>query len=260
MRWWTAFGAVVVLACGCGAGPVRAQTAGAYAQAAWPGDAALRPASGIVAVLVQSQQWRLAQRPAAEARSERAAKVQASFERLLSLQPAGGPTELVLVGGDLYAEALFGRRAVAVSESVGDLGEGERLMLLAHELGHLALGHWGALSALYRRHIPGDVTPEATTPVAAALGAQAHALSHKQEFEADAFGYTLVHPLGFGVDTAMALLLRHGVQMDSATHPGTRRRVAQLRVLDAQIGHEALHGGPAQAVAGGAAAMAVNAR
>ncbi|OYU98717.1 MAG: hypothetical protein CFE45_15435 [Burkholderiales bacterium PBB5] len=213
-----------------------------------------------MAVLVQSQQWRLAQRPAAEARSERAAKVLASFERLLSLQPAGGPTELVLVGGDLYAEALFGRRAVAVSESVGDLGEGERLMLLAHELGHLALGHWGALSALYRQHIPGDVTPEATTPVAAALGAQAHALSHKQEFEADAFGYTLVHPLGFGVDTAMALLLRHGVQMDSATHPGTRRRVAQLRVLDAQIGHEALHGGPAQAVAGGAAAMAVNAR
>jgi Zn-dependent protease with chaperone function len=201
---------------------------------------ATSPAPGIAEVLQLSQQQRLALRPAAVADSAAAERVRDSLARLLAMRPQDGPAELVLVGGDLYAEALFGRRALAVSESVGQLPEGERLLLLAHELGHLSLQHWGSLSALYRSHIPGAVRPDTTEPVAAALGAQAHALSHRQEFEADAFGFTLVRQLGFGVDTAFGLLTRHGVQMDGATHPGTRRRIAQLRVLDSQLSHPGL--------------------
>ena len=209
-------------------------------------------AQGIVEVLQRSQQVRLAQRLAdhpARPDSAASARVRASFNRLLALLPASDDAELTLVGGPLYAEALFGRRAVAVSESVGELPEGERLLLLAHELGHLRLLHWQALSGLYLRLIPGEVTPATTEPVAERLGAQAHQLSHRQEFEADAFGFTLVRKLGFGVETAMGLLIRQGLVPDNATHPGTRRRVAQLRVLDSRLNEQVVRAGEDEAVA-----------
>ena len=78
--------------------------------------------------------------------------------------------------------------------------------------------------------------PQTTDPVAAQLAEQGQALSHRHEFEADAYGFALVYKLGFGVDNAFGLLTRQGVQPDAATHPGTRRRLAQLRALDARIG------------------------
>lgn len=211
------------------------------------------PGSTIADVLQHSQAQRLAQRGAADSHSAASARLQASFNRLVGSMPGVVPgfagADLVLVGGDLFAEAVFGRAAVAVSEAVGDLPEGERLLLLAHELGHLGLGHWAALSGLYRQHIPGAVTPATTDPVAEALGAAAHALSHRQEFEADAFGYSLARQLGFGVDTALSLLLRQGVQSDGPTHPATRRRMAQLRMLETRLANAPLLAGGGTALA-----------
>ena len=207
-------------------------------------------AEGIVEVLQRSQQARLVQRgPAADPQGEAAQRVRASLDRLVSLLPAGTTVDLALVGGDLFAEANFGHQRVAASQAVGELPEGERLLMLAHELGHLQLGHWGALSGLYLGLIPGEVRPETTEPVAAQLSAQAHVLSHRQEFEADAFGYSLVRQLGFGVDNAVALLTRHGMQPDNATHPGTRRRLAQIRTLDTHLDPAVRYAGEAAEVA-----------
>jgi Peptidase family M48 len=195
-------------------------------------------AETIEAVLDRSQQTRLSQRPNADTSSAAAQRVKAGLARLLALRNAGN-VELVLSGGDLFAEALLDRPGLAVSQAVGDLPEGERLLLLAHELGHLRLGHPGALKALYHAHIPGEVLREVTDRAAAALGPDAHALSHRHELEADAYGYTLVRSLGFGLDNAFSLLMRQGMQIDSATHPGTRRRLAQLRALESQLEQEA---------------------
>jgi hypothetical protein len=184
-------------------------------------------------VLERSQMMRLTQRPAADANSAAAQRVRQSLQRLAALAGTGAPAvELVLVGGDLFAEAMLDRPGIAASVAVGDLPEGERLLLLAHELGHVRLAHARALKALYRTHIPGEVRPETTNPVGATLGREAHALSHRHEHEADAYGYALVRTLGFGIDNAFALLTRQGMQHDSATHPGTRRRLAQLRLLE----------------------------
>jgi hypothetical protein len=207
-------------------------------------------AEGIEQVLDRSQQMRLAQRPAAEARGDAAQRVRNSLQRLCALGRADAPAvELVLVGGDLFAEALLDRPGIAVSQAVGDLPEGERLLLLAHELGHVRMAHARALKALYRQHIPGDVRPETTNTAAAALGAQAHALSHRHELAADAYAYTLVRSLGLGIDNAFALLTRQGLQHDSATHPGTRRRIAQLRMLEASLAQQAVDPADAQAIA-----------
>ena len=220
------------------------------------GWAAAVQAEGIADVLQRSQAARLAQRGAANPHSVAAQRVRHSFSRLIALLAPSPdePAALLLVAGPLFAEAVFGGRAVVVSESVGDLPEGERLLMLAHELGHVTLGHWAGLSALYQQHIPGDVLPETTDPVAGVLGPQAHALSHRHEFEADAFGFTLVRRLGYGVDNAFGLLSRNGVQLDSATHPATRRRLAQMRLLDTQLDDAPRRVGPATELAASPAA------
>ena len=159
------------------------------------------------------------------------------------------PVALVVVGGPLLAEALLDRPGIAVSESVADLPEGERLLLLAHELGHVRLAHARKLKALYRQHIPGEVRKDITDAVAPALGAQAHAASHEHELQADAYGYTLARTLGFGLDNAFALLTRQGAQHSSATHPATARRLAQLRLLELRLAYEPGDGTDAQAPA-----------
>ena len=55
--------------------------------------------------------------------------------------------------------------------------------------------------------------------------------------------------LGFAIDNAFALLTRQGVQHDSATHPGTRRRLAQLRMLEASLAQQTVNPADAQAIA-----------
>ncbi len=199
-------------------------------------------AEGIEQVLERSQQMRLAQRPPAVADGTAAQRLRLSLNRLLAAQGANAaaaePVALVVVGGPLLAEALLDRPGIAVSESVADLPEGERLLLLAHELGHVRLAHARKLKAIYRQHIPGEVRKETTDAVAATLGAQAHAASHEHELQADAYGYTLARALGFGLDNAFALLTRQGVQHTSATHPATARRLAQLRLLELRLAQE----------------------
>jgi Zn-dependent protease with chaperone function len=210
-------------------------------------------AEGIEQVLERSQQMRLAQCPAAATGSTAAERLRASLNRLLAAQGTNAATAetvaLIVVGGPLLAEALLDRPGIAVSEAAADLPEGERLLLLAHELGHVRLMHARKLKALYRQHIPGEVRKEVTDAVAAPLGAQAHAQSHEHEYQADAYGYTLVRALGFGLDTAFALLTRQGVQHSSATHPATARRLAQLRLLDAQLAQHSAQDSNALAVA-----------
>lgn len=190
-------------------------------------------AMDIVDVLERSQQVRLDLRVPAPADSERTARVRASFDKLLALAPPPHPVELRVLEGGVQAEAMLGHLLV-VGDAVGDLPEGERLMLLGHEYAHLALDHWHALTSLYRRHIPGDVRPETTDPVAGALGRDAHQLSYKHEFEADAFGFRIAQQLGASLDEAMSLLTRQPISHDTATHPATRRRLAQLRMLESR--------------------------
>ncbi|MGE5114945.1 MAG: M48 family metalloprotease [Betaproteobacteria bacterium] len=189
---------------------------------------------GIVQVLERSQTQRMQAYPAAAPDSDRAAVVRESFARIVGVTSPLRPVQLRVVRGGLNAEAMLGRVIVA-SESLADLPEGERLMVLAHELGHVELGHWDAMCALYVRHIPGEVRPEATDPDAEALGAEAHRQAWQHEFAADAYGYRAIYRLGFRMDAVYSLMTRSQLQMDSATHPGTRRRVAQLRQIDLRL-------------------------
>lgn len=202
-------------------------------------------AEGIVDVLVRSNEMRLGMRQPAEPDSARAASVRASWERLGGLLAGQPLPELRVVQGRYDAEAVMGRLVVA-SEGLADLPEGERLLVLAHELGHVVMHHWDEQCALYRRFVPGEVRPETTDPVANELGAMAHEQAHRHEFAADAFGYRMVRRLGFEGDAVFMLMMRLGAPQDTATHPGTRRRLMALRQLERELqssGH-GLAGGP----------------
>lgn len=201
------------------------------AWALWLGVASLAQAEGIVEVLQRSHETRLAGWTAADADSPRARRLRETFDELagpMALEPA---PELRVVTGDVVAETLRGR-VVVVNEILGDLPRPQLVFLLGHELGHVAGHHWSQLADVYRRHIPGEVTPQTTDPVAATLGREAAALSHRQELEADRHGLAQLQRLGYGRDEAVAFLMGRGLYFDTATHPGTRKRIAQLREAD----------------------------
>ena len=194
------------------------------------------PARGedIVDVLRRSQQLRLdAMVPAPD--GPRAAAVRHSFEQLRSSLPSDLPVDLRVIRGDTLAETLHGHIVVA-NESLADLPEGARLFVLAHELGHVASRHWLQMGQLYQRWVPGEVTPQTTDPVAGPLGREASGLSHRQEFEADAYAAQVLRTLGRSPQDAFAIFTQTGVQRDTATHPGTRKRMASLRAAQEGAG------------------------
>ncbi|MBK1612339.1 hypothetical protein CKO44_02525 [Rubrivivax gelatinosus] len=207
-------------------------TAAAWIVGACTATAQAADPSAIGEVLEHSQQQRLDAFHAA-AEGPRADAVRASFERLLQALAPGTSVELRVIGGDTVAETLQGHVIVA-NERLADLEEGPRLFVLAHELAHVMHDHWAAMGGVYRRWVPGAVTPERTDPVAGALGRDASLLSHRQEFEADAWALQMLRRLGVPGEAAVGAFLSLGAQMDTVTHPATRKRVAALRALIAE--------------------------
>jgi predicted Zn-dependent protease len=182
----------------------------------------------IVQVLERSQQVRMDKLQAAPADSARAQKVRASFETLRGRLGLGLKVELRVVRGDVLAEALHGD-VVIVNEAIGGWPEQERLFVLAHELGHVALGHWSQMSGMYQKWVPGRVTQEQTDAVASLLGREASALAYQHEYEADAFAARALEALGISQQEVFSIFMRLGSRKDTATHPGTQRRLASLR-------------------------------
>ena len=181
----------------------------------------------IVDVLRRSQQQRLdALKPAVD--GPRAQAVRRSFEVLAKTLAPLPAIDLHVISGPVLAETLHGHIIVA-NESLADLPEGERLFVLAHEIGHVKQQHWLQMGLVYKRWVPAEVTPEKTDPVAASLGREASVLAHRHEFEADAFALQTLLGLGLSSDVAFSSLRLMGLQQDSATHPGTRKRLASLR-------------------------------
>ena len=186
----------------------------------------------IAEVLVRSQQI-LLDRQATAAAGTRLETVRTSFDTVARALELESAVDMRVIEGNTVAETLQGR-VVMVNESLADLTEGERLFVIAHEFGHIALHHWAQTEQLYQKWVPGAVTPERTEPVAALLGRDAHELAYRQEFEADAFALRTLHALGFPLQDAIGAFMHmgHGGG-DSATHPGAQKRIAALRAAEA---------------------------
>lgn len=185
-------------------------------------------AEDIVDVLRRSQQLRLEMQPAADPASPRAETVRRTFAALVAAQPGLPPVDLHVIRGPVLAETVHGHIVLA-NESLAELSEGERFFVLAHELGHVVQHHWLQMALVYQKWIPGEVNQEHTDAVAGRLGRDASALAHRQEFEADAFALQLLRRTGQDPALAFSAFLHLGMTQDTATHPGTRKRVASLR-------------------------------
>lgn len=197
---------------------------------AWqPGLAQHADAVGIAAVLDRSQQQRLDSMPLADLADPNARRVRASFERLLAHLAPSVSIELRVVRGETpVAQTLHGRIVVA-GETLGALPEGQRVFVLAHEIGHVVLGHWAQFGRVYQKWVPGAVTREHTDAFAHGLGREASSLSHRHEFEADAYGLRAVRALRLSDSDVMEAFKTLGVRSDTASHPSTRKRLSALR-------------------------------
>lgn len=187
-------------------------------------------AETIAEVLERSQAQRLerlASPERGEPSPEAVQRIQLSFDRLVAHLRLEQPIGLKVVRSDALAETLHGR-LVVVDERLAALPEGQRLFVLAHEIGHVALSHWAALGQVYQRHIPDEVIRSKTDAVAAVLGREASALAHAHEYAADAYGLAVLRALGHGEEDVQGVFARFGPSRDTPTHPGTRRRLARL--------------------------------
>jgi Zn-dependent protease with chaperone function len=158
------------------------------------------------------------------------ARIQADVERIVNQLAQRPAIELMVVDGPFHAETLAGH-VLVVSASLAALPEGERLFILAHEIGHAVMGHWGELGELYTRLIPGEVRQDVTDAVAPRLGREASELVHGHEYAADAYAWQILRSLGYGMDSVMAALQVVPGMGDTPTHPATRKRYARLRML-----------------------------
>lgn len=191
-------------------------------------------AEDIVDVLRRSQQLRLDMQPAADPASPRAEAVRRSFAALVAAEPGLPPVDLHVIRGPVIAETLHGHIVLA-NEMLADLSDGERSFVLAHELGHVMQHHWLQMALVYQKWIPGEVTPDRTDAVAEPLGREASVLAHRQEYEADAFAVQLLKRAGQDPSVAFSAFMHLGMTQDTATHPGTRKRVASLRAALAGV-------------------------
>lgn len=182
----------------------------------------------IVEVLERSQQVRLDAFDTVAPDSAQAQTVRKSFDTLVQALHLQGSVELRVIRGGTLAETLQGHVVVA-NESLADWPEAERQFVLAHELGHIVLGHWTQMGLMFQKWVPGMVTPQETDAVAALLGRDASGLAYRQEFEADAFAAQTMAALAAQPYDALAVFMRLGAHKDTATHPGTQRRLAALR-------------------------------
>ena len=92
-----------------------------------------------------------------------------------------------------------------------------------------ACRRWLRTALLYQKWVPGMVTPEHTDAAGASLTREASAQAHEHEFAADAFAAQRLQALGMDRQDLLAIFFQLGVVQDSATHPGTRKRMAALR-------------------------------
>ncbi len=207
-----------------------ARPAAAAAADAVAADAAPASGSAIHEVLDRSARQRLAEFERHRVAPELSASLQADVDRIMGQLAVRPDLQLLVVDGPFHAEMLAGH-VLVVSASVAVLPEGERLFILAHEIGHAAMGHWGELCELYGRLIPGEVRQDLTDAVAPQLGREASVLVHGHEYAADAHAWQILRSLGHGMDSVLAALQVVPNMGDTPTHPSTRKRYARLRLV-----------------------------
>lgn len=181
----------------------------------------------IVAALNLGQQVELRKCEAVDDAPAEAAVIQATLERVRIAAGIDHPLPLRIARCSSAAQVLQG--VVVAHPSIASWTEGERMFVLAHEIGHVVHGDWHTLTETFSQIVPAEATDAEVGP---ALNRQAGRIRHMQhgfEFEADAFACALLAKMGRdGVIEGTAVLRKDIPRYATPTHPGTRERLAAL--------------------------------
>ncbi len=181
------------------------------------------------------------------ARMARALDLSAIRVHVYEVDPVNG---LAAPDGRIYLTRGFLNRRDA-----GEVSDEELASVIAHELGHVALGHtrrrmidftgqnaaFMVLTAILGRFVP-FVGPWLARLASSALMA---GLSRKDEFEADAWAAALLIKSGIGTAPQISLFRKLGALTGSGTapgaatawlmsHPATERRIAAIAAAEAR--------------------------
>jgi metalloprotease len=147
---------------------------------------------------------------------------------------------------------IFLTRGFLAKHAAGEVTAAELASVIAHELGHVALGHsrrrmidftgknavFVMLSAVLNRFLPG-IGIWIANLLASALAAR---LSRRDEFEADAYASALLIKAGIGTEPQKSLFRKlgaltgnqpHGVPAWLMSHPKTDERIAAIKANEA---------------------------
>lgn len=125
--------------------------------------------------------------------------------------------------------ALTANWTILVARGAETLSDAELEFIIAHEAGHMLLGHKERRIRAYERHIQGEVTEEKARIANARIGREMQQLSYRGEFEADRFAMKTMIELGRSKDDVINAFLGMSRTPDTATHPSTAKRIMNMK-------------------------------
>lgn len=155
--------------------------------------------------------------------------IEDDVERFRGLVPEAAAVRFDVL--DCYWDGMVDRgERIVVSSRLARATPAQRFFVIAHEFGHLALGHHAAIVALVEdlmRAHDGDAQAVARAIRANAAGA----LSRRHEGEADAFATRATLLAGLEIEQAAHFFETQGQALK--THPAPRARADAIRALAA---------------------------
>jgi Zn-dependent protease with chaperone function len=115
---------------------------------------------------------------------------------------------------------------VVLSTRLSRMNAAQRFFIVAHEMGHVRLGHHGAMRSFVARIV--DQQPDESL-ARRQLASSLSDISHQHELDADAFAVRSMEKAGLDPEQAARIFDSIGSDKDNATHPSARRRAQAIR-------------------------------
>lgn len=121
---------------------------------------------------------------------------------------------------------VYQGKTVVLSTRLTRMSPAQRFFIVAHEMGHVRLGHHGAMRSFVARIV--DQHPEEVLARRQLVSSLAE-ISYQHEFDADAFAVRAMDLAGLDAEQAAQIFDSIGHDKDNATHPAARRRAQAIR-------------------------------
>jgi len=125
---------------------------------------------------------------------------------------------------------VYQGKTVVISTRLARMNAAQRFFIVAHEMGHVELGHHGAMRSFVAR-IVADHTDESRARAQVVSGLAQ--ISHQHEFDADAFAVRTMESAGLDPEQAAWIFDSIPAEkgQDNASHPSAKRRAAAIRSM-----------------------------